>query len=191
MDRLVIVPDEKLEPLVLSLKARLSAIVGEVRAENIADVIGEDTRLLPTLAQGGAGQELLLWARSARAFLAAWTSRPFDAIAGVATADLDVGLISQVFASGKSVLQAGAEVQANQWTNLEETRGQVIDGMAASPVFIFGKCAAALALAAYRGEGNSSAVTHEGLARLAEAASVVGRLLEDRLLRATLGFELL
>ncbi len=192
MDRLVIVPDETFEPLVLSLKARLSALTSEIRAENIVALIGDHTRLLPTIARVDAGQELVLWAPSARAFLAAWTSRMrTEEITGTDTADLSEGLVSQVFASADSALQTGVEMQANAWTNLHETRGERIDGMAGSAVFIFGKCAAVLALVAYRTNRDAPPLIRENLARVAEAASLLGRLLEDRLIRASLGIELL
>jgi hypothetical protein len=191
MERLVIVPDEKFEALVLSLKSRLPPIVDEVRAENLASLMGERSRrVLLGIADAGQGQELLLWARSDRAYVVAWTSLPPESeVVGTATADPVAGLINRLFASGRSDVESREDLQATTWTNLQEKRGRALHSMAASPVILFGKCAAAVSLAQYQTEQIVKTLDQSDVVRVAEVASLLARLLEDRLLRAALGIE--
>lgn len=191
MERLVIVPDEKLEPLAISLRARLPAIADEARAENLASLMGERSRrFLLGIVDTGEQQELLLWGRSERGYVVVWTSlRPESEVVGTVTADQASGFISRIFASGRSDVESGEDLQAATWTNLEEKRGRLLHSMAASPVILFGKCAAAVALAQYQVEGDVKTLDQSDAVRVAEAASLLARLLEDRLLRAALGIE--
>jgi hypothetical protein len=191
MERLVIAPDEKLEPLVLSLKARLPAIADEVRAENLASLMGERSRhVLLGIADAGQQQELLLWARSHRAYAVVWSSLPPESeVVDTVTGDQASGFISRVFASARSDVETSEDLQAATWTNLEEKRGRALDSMAASPVILFGKCTAALSLAQYQAQGGVKTLDQSDLVPVAEAASLLARLLEDRLLRAALGIE--
>ena len=183
MERLVIVPDEKLEPLVLSLKARLHAIAEEVTPENFAALAGE--QLLGFLNGGMEGvedHELLVWLPSGRALVVAWTTLdPKEEVVGAATAGFESGLLARVFASGNSERQQAADLEADTWTNLEDRRDRRLSSLAGSPIHLFGKCAGVLARAGY-GNGCED---HP----VAETAALLGRLVEDRIIRAVLGLE--
>ena len=140
MNRLLIIPDEKFEPLVLSLNPVTPAIADEVQAENLASLMGERSRrVLLGIADAEKQQELLLWARSDRGYAVVWTSLPPESeVIGTAMADQDTGFINRVFSSGRSDVETGEHLQAALWTNLQQKRGRVLYSMAASPVSLFG-----------------------------------------------------
>ena len=177
---MVIVPDERWEALALSLRARLPAIVDELSPENFAAAAGGQA-LGFLEGRMGEGEELLVWLPAGRALVAGWTTlEPREEVAGTATASREEGLLARVFASGMSERGEGAELEAGAWTNLQERRGRRLAWLAASPVHVFGKVAGVLARAEYGGgEGSIPA----------EEAALLGRLVEDRILRAALGWE--
>lgn len=191
MNRLVIVPDEQLEPLARTLKSQLSGLVDELRSEHFAGLLDESCRrILQGLVRNRKAHEVLLWGPSDAVFRVAWTSLPPESeVLNIVTAARNEGLPARVRASGRSAMQAADELQAGAWTNLEERRGQVLESLAASPVFLFDKCAAVLSLAKYRTDESPVMPSQTDLAELAETASLLGRLLEDRLMRACLGME--
>jgi hypothetical protein len=186
MKRLVIVPDESHEALAAVLKSRLAGIVRELDAENLVDAMGiHAPAVLVRSADGMAGVEWVLWAGGGGDFAVAWTSaEPVDEVVGRVRADAGEGLVARVFASWRSELEMRDELQAGDWTNFERLRGRGIGAMAGSPVVVFGVCVAVLSVVVFVDfEG-------DGVVRPpAETASLLGRLVEDRLLRATLGMD--
>jgi len=191
MNRLVIVPDEKLEPLAQILKARLSAVADEVKSEHFAGLMSDQCRrVLLGFVRYRKEQELLLWGCSDGAFRVAWTSLPPESeVLNIVTATLDEGLPARVRASGQPAMQTADELQASAWTNLEERRGRALESLVASPLFLFDKCVAVLSLARYRTEDEPLAPPQTDLAELAEMTQLLARLLEDRLVRSCLGLE--
>jgi len=193
MNRLVIVPDEKFEPLASTLKGRLSAVAGELKSEHFAGLMNElCRRVLLGFVRNRSDQELLLWGCSDGPFRVAWTSLPPESeVLNIVTAARDAGLPARVRESGQPATQTAGELQAGAWTNLEERRGRALDSMVASPVFVFDKCPAVLSLASYRTGGEPRIPSHADLVDLTETASLLARLIEDRLVRACLGLEML
>ncbi len=189
MDRLVIDPDEKIVPLTLMLKATLPAIAAELTAENFDDLIGgiAQNMLLRAVERCGA-DELLIWARSGNGLLVAWSSlEPVGEVVRAVTSDRDEGLIARVFASSRSENGSPPELSAGAWTNLEERRGRTVAGITASPVILFEISVAVLALVTYRNDGEGSSGQVVETANAAEAAGLLALLIEDRLLRASIG----
>ena len=186
MERFVIVPDEKLEPLVLLLKAKLPNIAAEIRAEHLADLIDSVARrALRDAARPASIDEILIWGLSGNGFLAAWSSLvPENEVVGTATAAAEEGLIARVFASSRSDAQAAPGLAAGNWTNLEQRRGRMIASMAATPLLLFGKPVAVLSLVTYQKDEPQSL---PGTSAATEAAVLLVRLIEDRLLRSSLG----
>ena len=187
MNRLVIVPDAALESAGLSLKSRLAGIAGEIDATNISQFMGPHAlRCLTWAVARNPGFEILLWAREQNGYTVAWASGvPREEVEGRARADQMEGMIARIFESHRSESESAHELQAADWTNLERLRGAAIDAMAASPVILFESCVAVLSRVRYRGiaENETTAMAP------AESASLLARLIEDRLIRVTLGLE--
>ena len=191
MARLVIVPDETFQSLVPAMKVRLTSIAGEVTAENLIHLTGEDTiRLIFASSYSRENLELLVWARSTRTYLVAWTSRTTAGEAGAITADLKSGLVHDIFTCGQPNLQSSDKLQASTWTNCEENRGRKIQSVAGAPILLFGRCASVVTLVEYSKDQSSQSLCHRDLAELSSLTSLMGRLLEAQLVRALLGLEL-
>ena len=191
MNRLVIIPDEATEALGLSLLSDLTKAADQMRAGNLADFLGEvEVSVLTRFVQAGQADELLLWGHEDRGYGVAWTSLPpKEEVVGAASANADAGLVNEVFALGRTGAHSSDDLQAAGWTNLEKRRGHILAGMTASPVFIRGKCIAVLTLVKYRSRATELPASHENASILAVQATLLGRLLEDRLLRALLGLK--
>ena len=187
MNRLVIVPDAALEAAGLALKSRLAAIAGEIDATNIQPFMGPHAlRCLTWAAEKNADSEILLWAREKNGYAVAWASgTPREDVEGRGRADEMEGMIARVFESHHSESERAHDLQAADWTNLERLRGATIDAMAASPVILFESCVAVLSRVRYRAKTENETTA----AAPAESASLLARLIEDRLIRATLGME--
>lgn len=187
MNRLVIVPDATLEAAGLALKLRLAAIAGEIDATNIPPFMGPHAlRCLTWAAAENTDSEILLWAREKNGYAVAWASgTPREDVEGRGRADQMEGMIARIFETHRSESEGAHDLQAADWTNLERLRGATIDAMAASPVILFESCVAVLSRVRYRGKtANESTATAP-----AESASLLARLIEDRLIRVTLGME--
>jgi hypothetical protein len=184
MNRLVIIPDNACEALGNSLKARLAGIAREINAHNLAQVMGGHALRGFHSAAEDVDSELLLWAAEGKDFVVALTTRlPKEAIEGCARADAQDGMIARVMGSGRSESAIAEDLEAADWTNLEALRGSKIEAMAASPVFLFENCVLVLSRIRYQKAPLAP------LRAPAELASLLGRLIEDRLIRATLGIE--
>src|SRR5437879_1360186 len=151
MNRLLIIPDQKFEPLTLELKTRLVAIAKELRWEHLTDLFGAEGAFLPSTTDHGQGsQEIQIWGKSPTAFVVVWTSKgKTDKAIGTVTAELGRGLINQVFESGRPEVKAGDYLNASDWTNLEKKRGASLLSMAAHPITVFGRCVAILTLSRF------------------------------------------
>jgi hypothetical protein len=184
MNRLVIVPNPQLEAAGVALKATLSTLVSEVNANNMIQLMGLLAhRTLSRVAAEADGTELILWARDGRDFTVAWTSAVTgDKLEGHARAANEEGLIARVYESHRSTSEATPHMQTADWTNLERIRGTV-SSMAASPVIAFETCIGVLCRVRYLGTDASE------ISPPAEGAGVLSRLIEDRLIRLSLGLE--
>ncbi|MBC8126886.1 MAG: hypothetical protein H8M99_07050 [Gloeobacteraceae cyanobacterium ES-bin-144] len=184
MNRLVIIPNEAHEALGFSLKARLASIAREINAHNLAQVMGSHALRSFNSLEEDQENELLLWAIEGKDYVVALASRqPKDEIEGRARADAEEGMIARVICSGRSEITSANDLEAADWTNLETLRGKRIEEMASSPVFLFENCMLVLSRVRYGGKESRN------LSTPAELASLLGRLIEDRLIRATLGIE--
>ncbi|MBX3739857.1 MAG: hypothetical protein KF712_02610 [Akkermansiaceae bacterium] len=182
MNRLVIVPDPALEAAGALLSAKLSAITQEISADHLPQFLGTHAlRCLDWAAAEAPAAELILWGTDGNSHAVAWNSTGNLARA---QADGSEGLIARVAGSQRSATEAAYDLQAAEWTNLERLRGASISAMAASPIILFGTTAAVLSRVFY-GQDESQALP----APPADTASLLGRLIEDRLIRTTLGVE--
>lgn len=185
MNRLVIVPDTRLEAAGLELKPRLAALTAEINADNIVQLMGPlSVRLLARTAADSPSAELLLWVREGKDYAVAWSSAAEgDALIGKARAATTEGLVARVFESHRSVSQSSDNLQAAEWTNLDRLRGTAVSTMAASPVILFESCAAILSRVLYTGSATGE------IPPPSEHAVLLSRLIEDRLIRLSLGLE--
>lgn len=191
MNRLIVVPRQKQEELALELLADLKANAARLRAENLAGFMGavEIGTLTRAAAHAAPGaHELLVWARADRGYGVAWTSlEPTEDMVGAASAEPEEGLVSEVFASGRTEFRTADELQTEGWTNAEKRRGRPIRGMVASPVFVGGECVAVLTLVQYGPDAAAGTFGREDAGALTAEATLLGRLLEDRLIRILSG----
>lgn len=184
MNRLVIIPDDAHEALGFSLKPRLVGIAREINAHNLAQVMGTQALRSFHAAADDPNSELLLWAAEGKNFVVALTTRaPKEQVEGCARADAEEGMIARVMGSGRSESAVAEDLEAADWTNLEMLRGGKIEAMASSPVFLFENATLVLSRISYE------KIPTTPLRAPAELASLLGRLIEDRLIRATLGIE--
>jgi hypothetical protein len=189
MNRLLIVPDEKFEPLVVDLKTRLLAITKELRWEHFSDLIGTDAGFLSSGDSRAEGsKEIQIWAKCPGNFIIVWTSKgKSDSAVGTVTAEAGRGLINQVFESGRPEVKSGDFLNASDWTNLEKKRGTALLSMAAHPVTIFGRGVAVLSLSQFGEGGATQSADYNDPKTAGVAASLLARLIEDRLIRSCLG----
>jgi hypothetical protein len=189
MTRLLIIPDEKFEPLTSELKTRLAAITKELRWEHLVDLFGsEGTILSSILPDIGGGREIQVWGKGPGSFVMVWTSKgKSDATIGVVTAELGRGLINQVFESMRPEIKEADFLNASDWTNFEKKRGVKLFSMAAHPIIVFGRCIAVLSLSRFEEAGNLEKIDHADANVAGAAGALVARLIEDRLIRSCLG----
>ncbi len=181
MNRLVIVPDPVLEAAGAQLTTKLAAIVPEIGADHLPQFLGTHALRCLAWAAESPAAELILWGTDGTAHAVGWSSTGNPARA---QADGGEGLIARVAASQRSATEGAYDLQAAEWTNLERLRGAAISSMAASPVILFGITVAVLSRVFYGTDEPAPLPTPP-----ADTASLLGRLLEDRLIRSTLGME--
>ena len=189
MNRLLIIPDEKFEPLTLELKTRLITIAKELRWEHLTDLFAaEGTFLLSTIHHAENSREIQIWGKSPTGFVVIWTSKgKNDVVVGTVTAELGRGLINQVFESGRPEVKEGDFLNASDWTNIEQKRGAKLCSMAAHPITIFGRCVAILSLSQFGDTRTAENADYGDAQSAGAAASLLARLIEDRLIRSCLG----
>jgi hypothetical protein len=189
MNRLLIIPDEKFEPLALELKTRLLAIAKELRWEHLSDLIGTDGAFLSSCGgQAEGSREIQIWAKCPASFIIVWTSKgKSDPAVGTVTAEIGRGLINQVFESGRPEVKSGDFLNASDWTNFEKKRGATLLSMAAHPITIFGRGVAVLSLSQFGEGGTTQSADSNDPKTAGSAASLLARLIEDRLIRSCLG----
>jgi hypothetical protein len=189
MSRLLIIPDEKFATLTQDLKARLLSITKELKWEHLIDLFaGDAAPLLDRVDINDSSQEMEVWAKAPASFVVVWTSHgQSDPAIGSATAETGRGLVNQVFESARPETKEADLLNASDWTNLEHKRGAALLRMAAHPVTIFGQCIAVLTLSRFAGAQIANNNDQVDLKTAGAAASLVARLIEDRLIRSCLG----
>lgn len=181
MNRLVIVPDPVLEAAGAQLSSKLAVIAPEIGAEQLSQSLSPHAlRCLNWAMIEYPSAELILWGNDGEHHALAWSSADGN---HRAQADGGDGLVAQVAASQRSTAEGAYDLRAAEWTNLERLRGNAISSMSASPVVAFGATVAVLSRVLYGAEET------EPPAPPADTASLLGRLIEDRLIRASLGME--
>jgi len=182
MNRLVILPDETLEPHVARLRMRIESVARDLGPDNLADLLDPVAAEVFRTVCAPADCEMVLWSRAEGYYSAVW-SIPEDLAARV-TADVSAGLVSMVAESTRGAWQSEPELRVVDWTNLVRLRGREPVAMAGVPVTIAGKVVGVLSLVDFSG------VTDEGVLRpLAHATEIFARLAEDRILRCCIGLE--
>lgn len=185
MNRLVIVPDPMMETAGLALRPRLVALASELDANNILHAMGPlAVRLLEKISAEWPDFDLLLFAPEGTDHALAWiSSSDADALIGKVRASSDEGLVARASESQRSYSVLAPDVHADEWTNLERLRGQTIVAFTASPVVVFETTVAVLCRVRHHGSGEFDRVPP------AETAPALARLIEDRLIRLSLGLE--
>ena len=180
MKRIVILPDESLEPIAGQLRLRLESIAREVSAENLPDLV--DSLSTGLLVNASKPHSPMLWALAGKHHALVWASEDSREIVFRATADIREGLIAMVFDSGRAAFLREPELRADAWTNLPKLRDHSIEAMAAVPVRLAGRVVGVLSLA-------GPEVEESDVGRLALASEVFSRLAESRILRDCLGLD--
>ena len=180
MKRIVILPDESLEPIAGQLRLRFESIAREVSAENLPDLV--DSLSTGLLVNASKPHSPMLWALAGKHHSLVWASEDSREIVFRATADIREGLIAMVFDSGRAAFLREPELRADAWTNLPKLRDHSIEAMAAVPVRLAGRVVGVLSLA-------GPEVEESDVGRLALASEVFSRLAESRILRDCLGLD--
>ena len=180
MKRIVILPDESLEPIAGQLRLRLESIAREVSVENLPDLV--DSLSTGLLVNASKPHSPMLWALAGKHLSLVWASEDSREIVFRATADIREGLIAMVFDSGRAAFLREPELRADAWTNLPKLRDHSIEAMAAVPVRLAGRVVGVLSLA-------GPEVEESDVGRLALASEVFSRLAESRILRDCLGLD--
>ena len=180
MKRIVILPDESLEPIAGQLRLRLESIAREVSSENLPDLV--DSLSTGLLVNASKPHSPMLWALAGKHHSLVWASEDSREIVFRATADILEGLIAMVFDSGRAAFLREPELRADAWTNLPKLRDHSIEAMAAVPVRLAGRVVGVLSLA-------GPEVEESDVGRLALASEVFSRLAESRILRDCLGLD--
>mgnify|MGYP003381943838 CR=1 FL=1 len=191
MDRLVIVPDDEMEAVSLKLRSQLPALARALCAENLSDVIDHAVaRILHRGVERTGFDELIVWGKSGRRFLVAWSSlAPEDEVVGIASADGMEGLVARVFRSERSESPPGGELDMDEWSSFPGLRGRLVVSMTASPLVLFDTAVGVLSLSRYQSAGLDASVTGPDLSDVAELALLTSRLIEDQLIRAAIGLK--
>lgn len=191
MTRLAIVPDEKYKPLVQSLQTLLTTISDDLDADNLAETLGDELLdFLRSYNLPEADQEIVVWARSERSYLAIWSSLlPEEDVVGSATADLTRGIVARVFQSGQPATESAMQAAPSTWTNLEARRGRNARITFAAPLTLYDRSIAVVTLSDYREETRRSDEDFATAARLAESATIFDSLAERYFVRVFLGLE--
>jgi len=184
MNRLVILPDETLQPLASSLRLRLEAIAREVSAQNLAT-------LLDPLVSGLVGElasstktEALLWGAGKECHSVVWASETAQDLVSRATADSREGLVARVFESGRGTCSGECESFSQEWTNLPRLRGRDVFSMACVPASLAGRIVGTLSLFSMDSE-----IECRLMGPLGRAAEIFSRVAEARILRECLALE--
>lgn len=180
MNRLVIVPEESHEAIGAELRPRLAMVSREIDSENMRSLFNPQTLGVLEYFSTTLPGEILIWARHGNGYAVAWAA-DHDLI-GRALADAGEGMIAQVFESGRSSSAPAENLELGEWCNLPQLLPYDIAEMAVAPLSVFGTCAAVVSII----------LREKGEARLqspAATAALLSRLIEDKLIRMTLGLE--
>lgn len=185
MNRLVILPDESLEPLAATLRVRLEAIAREISAENLAALLDPQAAALIENLALSSKSDAMFWGAGEGCFPAVWASEAARNLVSRATADRREGLVARVFESGRGTFSGECESFSPEWTNLARLCGVSSISLAGVPVRLAGRVVGVLSLFKREAELDGSAMGPLG--RLAEIAA---SLAEARILRECLGMEI-
>jgi hypothetical protein len=183
MNRLVIVPDERLEAVGADLMPRLAAISREIDANNLVGLFYAEVEGMLEKASARQDGVLLVWAAEGNGYSPAWAGEGVaqDMVERV-RADQGEGMIARVFGCGRGESAWADDLEISEWSNMEMVLGVKISAMSVSPVYVFGNCVAAVSVS------TTDAVDVLPLP-LSEVSGLLAKLIEDRILRAALGME--
>jgi len=186
MEHLEIIPDESFEPLAGALQSQLPAVARSIRSAHLADLIDRACeRFLERAAATSQVDELLLWGKASHGFSAGWSTRsPMREVVPNASADSHEGLIAEVHDSSKPKAESAEQLEARAWTNLESCRALDIQLMAAAPLRLYGITIAIISSVFYH---PVTFEPHGAAVDVSEAASLLSRLIEHRLLHEMIG----
>jgi hypothetical protein len=184
MNRLVILPDETLEPLAGNLRLRLEAIAREISSENLAALLDPLAAGLMEDLAASTNSDALLWGSADACHSVVWASEAARDLVSRATADCKEGLVARVFESERATFSGEGGFFSHEWTNLARLRGAASVSIACAPVRLAGRVVGVLSLSSTDAE-ILDAVTGP----LGRVAEVFGRLAATRILRDCLGLE--
>lgn len=184
MNRLVILPDESLEPLAATLRVRLEAIAREISAENLATLLDPQAAALIEDLALSSKSDAMLWGAGEGCFQAVWASEAARNLISRATADCGEGLVARVVESGRGTFSGECEPFPAEWTNLARLRGAAAVSMAGVPLRLAGRVIGVLSLFKLDADLDGSA-----MGPLGRAAEIASSLAGARILRECLGME--
>lgn len=189
--RLAIVPEPRFESLAAALAERLSAVTASITPDNFASLT--DALFLEMLRRGVeevGGDEATLWLpdETGDHLVPACNTGPrAPELVGVFRQPLASGLVSLVFATEQPMLINAAHEDPRHSPLVDRALGQRTDALIAVP-FSFLRAGRGVLSCVRLGAGMSGAFAPGHLGRLQRTSEVLGRLVELRVLGATVAW---
>lgn len=193
--RLTLLPDERFAPLLLSLEERLSSAASSITAENFFSMLDDTMRRGLQLAfhQAGATEGTVWLVDGAKkALVPAYNTGPnAERFVAKFRQPLDRGLVSMVFGNEKPFTENEVPKNALQDKTLDSQLKVQTLAMIIVPLYFLDGCRGVISCVKLGMPGKKAAEAQgfpeSAQALLVHGATVLGRLLDLRVLRTTLG----
>jgi hypothetical protein len=194
-NRITILPDERFSAVRSALLERLTSIAANITAENIGSLFDGTMRSVIDFGFKETGaSEGTIWILEPpiSALVPCFNSGPnANSIVGQFKQPLNAGLISMVFATQQPFLENEVFANKSQDKSLDSALRLQTYAMIAVPLYFLEDCRGVISCVQLKVPGSAEpdppGFDEGGKARLSHTSTVFGRLLDYRLLRATMG----
>jgi len=192
--RLTLLPDERLAPLLPSLQEGLAAAAESITPENFVSMLDDTMRhvlqLAFRLAEANDGTVWLV-DEAKEALVPAYNTGPDAERILKFRQPLTAGLVSMVFGNERPFLENDVPKNAKQDKTLDRQLGKQTLAMVIVPFYFLDACRGVISCVKQGVPGqappDSQRFAESAQAFLVHAATILGRLLDLRVMRSTLG----
>jgi len=192
--RLSLLPAAAILPFVPDLKKHLSAVAADITPENLTSVLdGTMTRLITGAFQRAGAQEGAIWLHDTHrnSLVMAFNTGPNAAVlVGKFSQPLTSGIVSMVFASEQPFLENEVFRNSRHDKTFDTQMHLRTESMVATPFYFLGACRGIVSGVQLQPAGAHERARGFGehdLVALREAATILGKLLDERILRIVVG----